>query len=116
MSTITVHKQDLIDTVTKNRDEHRAQFLAAQKKYRAKVIEIFDQRLADARDGKKINLHFALPEPVDYTESYNTVLAMLDWEVGSVVELDRDDFERYVENKWEWARMFAANTQSYLAS
>jgi hypothetical protein len=115
MQSITVDKKTLIETITKNRDDHREQFLAAQDKYREKAVEILDERLQQAREGKRINLVVRLPEPVDYTESYNTALSMLEWEIEDQVELDQHDFERYVENKWEWQQMFAANTQSYLA-
>lgn len=115
MQTVTVKKADLIEKMIQNRDDHRDQFLAAQVKYREKVIEELDRRLASVRDGKQFDLAFRLPEPVDYTSEYNTVLSMLNWEVADEVELEHHDFERYVLNKWEWARNFAASTQSYLA-
>lgn len=114
MENITVRKDKLIETITKNRDEHREQFLKAQEAYREKVIAELDTRLEQARNGGRINLGFSLPEPVDYTDSYNTALSMLEWEVTDEIELSESDFQRYVLNKWEWARMFAANTQAYL--
>lgn len=116
MQTITVKKQDLYQTIRENRDSHRETFLAAQVKYRERVVEELDRRLENARNGRKIDLVFRLPEPEDYTSHYDTALAMLEWEIGEEVELEREDFDRYVLNKWEWARHFAANTQSYLAS
>lgn len=115
MQTVKVAKADLIATIQENRDAHRDQFLAAQVKYREKVIEELDRRLAMVRDGRQFDLAFRLPEPVDYTSEYDTVLSMLEWEVDDFVELEHHDFERYVLNKWEWARNFAASTQSYLA-
>ena len=114
MQIITVNKKDLIEKVTANRDNHRAQFLRAQKKYREKFLELLDQRLGDVRDGKQFNTAFSLPEPVDYTAEYDTALAMLAWELEETVELSQDDFQKLVENKWSWARVFATNTQSYL--
>lgn len=115
MNTITVKKPDLIEKIRINRDQHREQFLAAQEKYREKWISILDARLADARRGKRIDQFIRLPEPEDHTQDYDTALAMLEWEVGDEIELERHDFERYVENRWEWAHSFATNTQSYLA-
>ena len=115
MQTITVDKKTLIETIAKNREEHREQFLKAQEKYRERVIEVLDERLARAREGKQVDLLIRLPEPVDYTKSYDTALAMLEWEVGDQVELTKDDFERFVENNWEWRQHWAANTMSYLA-
>jgi hypothetical protein len=115
MQTITVDKKTLIETITKNREEHREMFLKAQEKYREKVVQLLAARLEQARQGKKIDLFIRLPEPVDYTSSYDTALNMLQWEVGDQVELAQEDFERYVENNWEWRAHWTANTESYLA-
>lgn len=115
METITVKKDQLLATIKENREAHREQFLKAQEKYRERVIEELDARLEQARNGGRINLGFALPEPVDYTDSYDTAIGMLEWEIGDEITLEEADFKRYVLNKWEWARMFAANTASYLS-
>lgn len=115
MKNVTVNKAHLIDTIKENRDEHRGIFEAAQVKYREKVIALLDQRLADARHGRPIVLHFGLPEPVDYTEEYNAALAALDWEVADQVTLDESEFRQLVLNEWRWAQHFAANSASYLA-
>lgn len=114
MDMITVDKATLIETVTRNRDQHRDQFLRAQVRFREEAVRILDEHAADARAGKDVRLIVQLPVPKDYTKSYNTVLAMLDWHQGDTWELDQRDFERYVENRWEWANDFAATTQTYL--
>lgn len=115
MNTVTVNKADLIEKVTKNREEHRQMFLDAQVRYRARVIEELDARLMEARrPGGTINLGFAMPEPVDYTREYDTALSMLEWEVGDQVELDQSTFAELVLNQWSWARHFAASTVAYL--
>lgn len=112
---VKVNKTDLILKVRGNRDTHRAQFEAAQVKYRERVIAELDVRLAQARNGGVINLGFRLPEPVDYTREYDAALAALEWEVEETVTLDDTLFRRLVLNEWEWQREFYANTQSYLA-
>ena len=114
MENITVEKDRLLSTIKENRNAHREQFLAAQEKYRERVIGELDKRLVAARNGGRIDLGFRLPEPVDYTDDYDTAIQMIEWSLGDTVELSHDDFARYVLNDWEWKRMFAANTQSYL--
>jgi len=115
MNTITVNKASLIKTVRENRKVHRKQFLEAQVKYRERVIEELDARLLEARrPGGIINLGFHLPEPEDYTHTYDTALAMLKWEVGDEVQLDEQTFEQLVLNKWRWSSIFAATTLSYV--
>ena len=111
---ITVDKAALVATVSKNRDEHRDIFLKAQERFKARVMEELEKRLARARDGRQVDLAIRLPEPVDYTDSYDTVLDMLAWEQGDTVELTREDFERYVRNNWEWAKLWHSNTTSYV--
>ena len=113
MNKVRVHKADLIETLTKNRDEHRETFLAAQEKFRQRVIEQLDQRLQDARDGKQVDLAIRLPEPVDYTDEYQRALDMLEWEIADEVELDQEGFAQLVRNEWSWQRLWAANSLTY---
>lgn len=115
MEKVTVTKADLIETVRRNREEHRSQFIAAQERYREAMIAELDRALQEAREGRKIRRAFSLPVPEDYTSSYDTALEMLAWEVGDEVTLDKRSFEELVLNKWAWHQQFAANTQSYLA-
>jgi len=114
MEAITVNKEQLLATITTNRDAHRDQFLTAQKRYREVVIGELDKRLESAQRGGPINLGFALPEPRDYTDSYDTAIQMLQWELEDTVTLDEHSFRQFVLNKWEWASQFAGSTQVYL--
>jgi hypothetical protein len=115
METITVNKAALIETLQRNRSEHRSIFEQAQQVYRQKWIDILDQRLEDAKNGERINRVFYLPEPEDHTSDFDTALDMLAWEVGDTVDLDEHTFRRLVRNEWAWRASFAANTAAYLA-
>lgn len=114
MQTVTVNKERLLEALRTNKKEHREVFLKAQEGYRAKVIEVLDQRLKDAREGNQIDLMFRLPEPRDYTEEYEQAIQMTEWSVGDEVEISQDDFRRYVLNDWEWKHQFVASTQAYV--
>lgn len=114
MQNITVSKDDLLTTLRENRTAHRELFLKAQDAYREKVIEVLDERLAAARAGRPIDLYINLPEPEDHTDSFDTAISMIQWEVGETITLSERDFTRYVLNKWEWQHSFAANTASYV--
>lgn len=115
METITVNKAALIETLQRNRSEHRAIFLEAQERYRQQWIDLLDQRLDDAKNGKHIDRYFRLPEPEDHTADFDTALEMLTWEVGDTVDLDERTFRRLVRNEWAWRDSFMANTASYVA-
>lgn len=116
MEIITVNKEKLLDTLRTNRDAHHDLFVKAQEVFREKVIEALDKRLEAARNGGKIDLRIGLPEPLDYTDSFERAIAMVEWAEGNTVELSERDFQRYVLNDWEWAVAFAQNTGSYLVS
>jgi hypothetical protein len=109
----TVNKTELITVLEENRDSHREKFLAAQKAYRARIIEILDARLADAREGRHIDLAFRLPVPEDHTADYNRELRMLEMEVSNQVTLDSRLFDQLVMDNWSWSAGFAATNAVY---
>jgi hypothetical protein len=115
MQEITVSKHDLVAKLQANRDEHRSMFIKAQERYRDAMIVELDRALHEARQGHPIKRAFALPVPEDHTEEFDTAIEMLQWEQADEVLLSDRDFRRFVQNRWEWAASFAANTQSYLA-
>jgi hypothetical protein len=116
MQNITVDKTRLLTTLRTNRDDHRSLFLKAQEKYRERVIEELDRRLADARARRKIDVAIRLPVPEDYTSEFDTAISMVEWAEGDTMTLSESDFQRYVLNKWDWQRAFTANSMSYLNS
>jgi sensor c-di-GMP phosphodiesterase-like protein len=115
MDTITVRKSDLISTLETNREEHRSIFLKAQDRYRERFIELLEQRLEDARQGRSFDQWIRLPVPEDHTRDFDTAIEMLHWDTGENVTIDRHDFQRYVQNNWEWQQSFTANTVAYVA-
>lgn len=113
MRTVKVYKDALITKITANRAEHKDIVAAAQVKYRERVIEELDKRLADAKAGRKIDIAISLPMPTDFTAEYDNALAQLDWEVDDQVELDEDDFNQLVLNQWRWAAQFKGTSLAY---
>jgi len=112
---IEVEKDRLLATLKQNRDSHREEFLRAQDVFRRRVIEAFESRLADARDGKKVRLFISMPEPEDHTLDYEAAIQMVEWSIGDTVTVTQGDFRRFVLNQWEWEQSYVANTMSYLA-
>lgn len=112
MQTVKVKKDELLTKVKANREEHRNLFLKAQEGYRKLVIKELDQMLADARDGKPIRRSISLAEPVDHTQDYDRVIAMLEMSTDDIIEMHSTEFDMYVLDKWEWSRMaMLTNTQ-----
>jgi len=110
-----VRKADLIARIKENRDNHRQQFDTAQQVYRQRVIEELDRRLDDAKNGRKIDLYFRMPEPQLFLSEYDAALEALEWEIDDEIVIDHDSFRQLVLNQWHWAQQFAASTGVYLA-
>lgn len=115
MNTITVNKAELLATLENNLSQHEEEYAQALVKYREKLIEELDGKLADAKAGKKVDHMLRLPIPQSYAESFQTAIEMLQWSVDDEVELDQRDFQRFVQNQWEWAQQYAASNAVYLA-
>jgi len=115
MDPVTVKKTDLLETLRRNRDEHRDLFLKAQKAYRKRWIKELERKLKEARNNEEIVQAIALPVPEDHTDDFDTVIQMLEWDQNDTLEISYRDFLTYVRNDWGWKVSFAANTESYLA-
>lgn len=113
MNKVTVTVNELLDTVKTNRSNHRDEFLRAQEGFRERIIEELDRRLADARQGKKVNLFVQLPEPQDHTADYDRVIKMLEMSVNNEVELSSVEFDQYVMDNWQWAAAAKTINASY---
>ena len=112
MQTVKAKRDDLLVRLRKNRGEHRELFNKAQEGFRKQVIEHLDKMLADAKEGRKIRLAVALPEPIDQTKDYDRVITMLEMSVDDVVELTQGEFAQYVMDDWQWKQnVFATNTR-----
>lgn len=113
MQTIRVNKVNLVEKIRANRDEHKDIVAAAQVRYRERVIEELDSRLADAKAGKPINIVISLPMPTDYTQEYENALSQLEWELEDEVEIAPEDFNTWVLNQWRWVAQFAGTSLAY---
>lgn len=116
LGAVTVKRQDLLTHLEDNRTKHRSLFDEAQTGFRTEVIKLLDKRLADARDGKGIDLRIHLPEPQDHTKDYDRVILMVKMSVNDEVELTHQEFQQYVMDDWSWKREFVATASNYTQS
>lgn len=104
---------DLVEIIRANRETHHAIFEEAQVGYRKAVIKDLDERLREAREGKRILRAAIMREPEDHTRDYDRVLKMLDMCSESHVELNEDEFGQYVMDDWSWKRNFLFANSAY---
>lgn len=116
MKDVKIKKAKLLAELKKNRTQHRKIFEEAQKGFRAEVIKQLDERLAEARAGKKIDIHIRLQEPVDQTADYDRAIRMLEMSEDATILLSEADFACYVLDDWAWKRNFLISNSAYSKS
>lgn len=111
METVQVKKDDLIQTLEKNKVDHVKEFEEAWDAYADKLVENLESMLAAAKteDVASVQLHINLVKPENHESDYNRAIEMLDWEVNDTVELQEHEFANLVQDDWGWARAFAAS-------
>lgn len=113
MREIRVLRTKLLVILRANRQDHYAELVKAQAKYRELMIQELDKRIAEARQGGPILRAFMLPEPQNHTEDFDRSISMLEMEVREEVELSEAEFRRYVQNRWEWAESWNETARAY---
>lgn len=111
---VKVSKQWLIETVKKNRDDHRGIFEKAFKKYREAVLKYFEEELAKVRSGQEVTARwFSGVRPEDHTLDYDLVLSMLSRSTEDEVQVTGSDYRRFVQDNWEWTAQFVSTSNAY---
>ena len=114
MRTITVLRDEFIERVTKNRNNHRAVFEEALEGYRTRLTAELERRVRDLKRGRHVEQYIGLPEPEDHTDDYDRILAMAEMSVDDTLQLSEDEFGMYVMDQWRWRQSFTDSTTLYV--
>lgn len=115
MKQVRIKKDKLLAILQKNRAEHRAIFLEAQKAFRAVAIKRLDAQLKAARTGRPFELAnlVSLVAPEDHTAEYDRSIQMLEMSVDTEITVDEREFTNYVQDVWNWSRDWAGSNLRY---
>jgi hypothetical protein len=113
MEKMKFDKQKLLEVLRANRESHRKIFLEACTGYLKKAIELLEQKLASAKRGERITMHFSLQQPIDQTKEYDRAIRMLEMSTNAIVELEEHDFQQYVMDDWAWKGQFLTSNSAY---
>jgi hypothetical protein len=116
METVTVKKDELLETLRKNRKEHRETFLEALDGYHKAALKALADRIEEAKNNKRVHLSFRLEQPKDQTKEYDRIIRMLEMSVASEVELTQQEFANYVMDDWSWMEQWLASNAGYSES
>lgn len=116
MDKVTVQRAELLETLRKNREEHKQIFEEALAGYRTEVVRVLEARLADARQNRRIDLRISLVQPVDQTKEYDRAIRMCEMSVDDTIELSNEAFANYVMDDWSWSHQFLSANSTYSAT
>lgn len=54
-----------------------------------------------------------MESPKSYKENYEKAITAFSWETEDTVELDANEFEKYVLDNWEWKEDFLRKSNLY---
>lgn len=110
---VTVKKQELLKTLTENRDGHKEIFDEAMEGYKAKCLTELNRYLDQVQKGQVLDIYFHLPMPENHTKDYDRVIKMVEMNISEEFVLSETDFNSYVMDDWQWKRAFLTANASY---
>ena len=114
--TYKVKIDDLLLHLRKNCEEHEEIVAEAQAKFREHAIKRLDGMLEDAKKGRGIRTKLGLTVPSIHTDAFDNAIGLLEMtkDAGEkIIEIDADEYERFVRNNWEWTKDFRLSNSAY---
>lgn len=112
----TVRKDELLTILRANREQHRGIFEKAVEAYTEQLMKWHRDQADRLLRGEVAERAVRLPQPEDHTDDYDTMIKMMEMEVGDTVTLEFHLFQELVMDQWRWSGTFAANTSSYVVT
>jgi hypothetical protein len=110
---ITANKKQILDTLRKNREEHKAIVAESRVAYVKKAEAAVMKKLDQLRSGKVISLAFQLTVPLDYTTVYDTAIRALELHTGDTIQLSADQVRNLIDDQWDWTGQFTSSNSLY---
>ena len=116
MNAIRVNKRTLLETLKRNRAEHRKIFLEAVEGYKKEATKQLEDHLARIKSGKYYQVYVVVAQPMDQTKDYDRTIGMLEMSLDTEIELSEQDYKSYVLDDWTWKTQFLSSNRSYSAT
>lgn len=113
MQKVRIFKSEVTQRVDDNRDKHKTEYEAAMNVYRRKVVIELEHLIDSLNDGDNPDLYIKLPRPENHTDEYDVVLDMLNSSADDVVELNYEEFVRYMRDEWSWKKRVSSINSAY---
>ena len=116
MNTIKVEKDQLLGILKENREKNQklySESLIGYKTKAEKELQTALERVAAGETLKLEDFEFAMDAPFNPVPHYDRAIGMLELDITSTVELNIRDYQKYVEDDWEWKPSFLASNSKY---
>jgi hypothetical protein len=111
--TIVAKKADVLERLHKNREKHTQIVKEARVGYVEKATEKLKEKLALLSDGKIVQLDFSLRVPLDYTNSYDLAIEMMEWHQDDSIRLTGEQVRNLLRDEWDWTQQFYLSNSRY---
>lgn len=110
---ITVDKQNLINKIKSNKEQHVKDYDEAVIAYRKEANTQLEKQKQRLEEGK-LDLHLNLVTPINCAADYDKVIEMFEWEKGADVTLNQKEFNEYVHDETSFAVTSKFSNSAYL--
>ena len=119
-------KQAVIETLTKNRDEHSRIYKQAVEGYRTALRDavtdmrrLLDVKIDEMETQETPSPHLSsnplakLSVPKSHLDQYDTVIEMLRLTTDDTIMLNQDQYNCYMKDEWFWTKDFLVGNSQY---
>ena len=113
MKSVTVKKIELLTLLKENKEKHVEQVAKAEVGYWVEVAEAKDKltRLVAKLEVQHLTIHITKPE--SHIVDYETAIKMLEMHQGDTIEIDKEEFENFALDKWDWKERWSMSNSKY---
>lgn len=113
MDVIQVDKQQLLDKLRENRENHINTYEEVLQAYQEKCIKLLEEHIERIRSGAVEKVNVSLPAPENHEDEYDRAISMVEWHQGDQLELDSFQFDNFIRDQWRWKQEFETMSATY---
>jgi len=114
MKEIKVRKQELLEKIKYNREEHIKEYNLAHTEWVNTTINFYQEQINSLNSTRKQLNKIPGYEPVSHEKDYDRAIAMLEMCVEEEILLQAQEFNRYVLDEWDWTQTFKTVAATYM--
>lgn len=111
MKVTRIEKETLLDIVEENKEKYVAILKEARTAYLAKAKEELSTALSNVTAFNSVFI--SIEAPVDNTAAYDKIIQKLELTTDTIIELDSNEFDQFVNNEWRFVQHLGMLTESY---